>query len=76
MKALKNYQDLSRRQERRRLLAEMLEKARAWGEHIERNPWTHEWRRVKAEHDRTGDDRLFEDFERRFKTAEALRYCR
>jgi hypothetical protein len=64
MKARKNHQDLSRRQLRRRLLPEMVEKARTWDERIERNPWTHEYRRVKAEVERTGDDSLFADFQR------------
>lgn len=54
----------------------MVENARTWGERIERNPWTHEYRRVKAEVERTGDDSLYVDFQRRLKMAEALRYCR
>jgi hypothetical protein len=45
---------------------------RNFAERIERNPWTHEYRRVKAEVERTGDDSLFVDFQRRFKMAEAL----
>ena len=43
-------------------------------EQAESNPWIHEWRRVKAEHDRTGDDKLFEDFERRFLEDKRKRY--
>jgi hypothetical protein len=43
---------------------------RLTAERIARNPWTHEYRRVKAEVERTGDETLFEDFQRRFKKAE------
>jgi hypothetical protein len=43
---------------------------RAFVERAERNPWIHEYRAVKAEVERTGDDSLFADFERRFKRAE------
>ena len=66
----------SHKKAREILRAELRDAGARFAEKIERNPWTHEWRRVKAEHDRTGDDRLFEDFERRFKMDEALRYCR
>jgi hypothetical protein len=38
--------------------------------------WIHEYRRVTAEVERTGDETLFADFQRRFKMAEALRYPR
>lgn len=47
---------------------------RAAVERIERNPWTHELRRVRAEVERTGDESLFADFERRFKQAERERW--
>jgi hypothetical protein len=46
---------------------------RAFVERAERNPWIHEYRRVKAEVERTGDDSLFADFQRRFKQAERER---
>jgi hypothetical protein len=36
---------------------------RAFVERAERNPWIHEYRAVKAEVERTGDDSLFADFE-------------
>ena len=45
-------------------------------ERIERNPWTHEYRRVKAEVELTGDKSLFADFQRRFKKAERERWGR
>jgi hypothetical protein len=36
--------------------------------------WIHEYRRVKAEAERTGDDSLYVDFQRRFKRAERDRW--
>lgn len=36
--------------------------------------WIHEYRRVKAEVERTGDDGLYADFQRRFKKAERERW--
>jgi hypothetical protein len=47
---------------------------RNFAEQAERNPWIHEYRRVKAEVERTGEDSLYADFQRRFKKAEAERY--
>jgi hypothetical protein len=47
---------------------------RAFVERVERNPWKHEYRAVKAEVERTGDKTLFEDFQRRFKQAERKRW--
>jgi hypothetical protein len=44
------------------LFAEAERNARLAAERIERNPWTHEYRRVKAEVERTGDASLFADF--------------
>jgi hypothetical protein len=35
--------------------------------------WIHEYRRVKAEVERTGDDTLFADFQRRYKRVERER---
>ena len=46
---------------------------RAFDKSAERNPWVHEYRRVAAEVERTGNDALFEEFERRFKQAMAER---
>ena len=43
-------------------------------ENIKRDPWIYEYRRVKAEVERTGDETLFADFQRRFKRAEAERW--
>ena len=52
--------------------------AGTFAERVERNPWiSHEYRRVKAEVERTGDDSLVRgDFQRRFKRDEADRYRR
>ena len=36
--------------------------------------WIHEYRRVKAEVERTGDDNLYVDFQRRYKKAERERW--
>ena len=36
--------------------------------------WIHEYRRVKAEVERTGDDSLYADFQRRYKKAESERW--
>ena len=36
--------------------------------------WIHEYRRVKAEVERTGTDSLYVDFQRRFKRAERERW--
>jgi hypothetical protein len=47
---------------------------RAFVRRAESNPWIHEYRAVKAEVERTGDDSLFADFERRFKQAERERW--
>jgi hypothetical protein len=46
----------------------------AFVEQMESNPWIHEYRRVKAEVERTGEDSLFADFQRRFKQWEAERW--
>lgn len=47
---------------------------RAFVRRAEANPWIHEYRAVKAEVERIGDDSLYADFERRFKTAEYERW--
>ena len=47
---------------------------RATVERIESNPWVHELRRTRAEVERTGDDSLYADFQRRFKQAERERW--
>jgi hypothetical protein len=36
--------------------------------------WIHEYRRVKAEVERSGDDCLYVDFQRRYKRAERERW--
>ena len=51
------------------LIAEFERNMQAAAERIERNPWVHELRRVRAEVERTGDETLFADFQRRFKRA-------
>jgi hypothetical protein len=56
------------------LFAEAERNAGLAAERIERNPWTHEYRRVRAEVERTGDESLFADFQRRFKKAERERW--
>jgi hypothetical protein len=43
-------------------------------ENIERNPWVHEYRRVRAEAERTGDETLYADFERRYLADLEARY--
>ena len=55
------------------LLAELNANARALAESAENNPWIHEYRRVKAEVERTGDETLYADFQRRFKEDEVER---
>jgi hypothetical protein len=67
---------LSRHGDQRALAVELERNMRAFAERVERNPCTHEYRRVKAEVERTGDDSLFVDFQRRFKQDEADRYRR
>ena len=47
---------------------------RAFVRRAEANPWIHEYRRVKAEAERTGDDSLFADFQRRFLEAMRRRF--
>ena len=58
------------------LLAEAKRNMQAAAERIERNPWTYELRRVRAEVERTGDESLYEDFQRRFKRALVERWGR
>jgi hypothetical protein len=41
---------------------------------MESNPWIHEYRRVKAEVERAGDDSLYVDFQRRFIADMRKRY--
>jgi hypothetical protein len=55
-------------------LAECERNLQAVAERIERNPWVHELRRVRAEVERTDDQTLFVDFQRRFKRAERERW--
>jgi hypothetical protein len=47
---------------------------RKLAERAERNPWTHALRAALAEAEDTGDSKPIDDFVRRFKMAEALRY--
>jgi hypothetical protein len=41
---------------------------------VESDPWIAEYRAVRAEVERTGDDALYVSFQRRFKKAERERY--
>ena len=58
----------------RSLLRQFKRNLRDLPKRIENDPWVHEYRRVKAEVERTGNDALFADFERRFLQAMALLY--
>ena len=58
----------------RSLLRQFKRNLRDLPKSIEANPWTHEFRRVRAEVERTGNRSLFADFERRFRQAQALLY--
>jgi hypothetical protein len=55
-------------------IAELQENGRAFAERAERNPWIQVWRIVKAEAERTGDDKLIEMYVRLFKAYEASCY--
>ena len=55
-------------------LAELQRNGQKFAERAERNPWVHALRAARAEAEATGDMRPIEDFVRRFKMAEALRY--
>jgi hypothetical protein len=55
-------------------IAELQGNGRGSAERAERNPWIQVWRIVKAEAERTGDETLYEDFQRRFKRAERERW--
>lgn len=52
--------------EGRELRDQMVRNLRAFEKRVESNPWTFELRRVRAEVERTGDQSLYADFERRF----------
>ena len=58
----------------RALFEEMQNNARRSVEKAEHDPWIHEYRRVAAEVERTGNQSLFADYERRFLGAMALLY--
>ena len=58
----------------RSLLRQFKRNLRDLPKHVESNPWVHEYRRVKAEVDRTGNESLYADFQRRFLQAQALLY--
>jgi hypothetical protein len=55
-------------------LAELQRNGRKFAERAERSPWTHALRAARAEVEATGDSKPIDDFVRRFKKAEALRY--
>jgi hypothetical protein len=55
---------------------EMGARAGRAAERSEHDPWIQEYRRVKAEVERTGDQSLYADYERRFLQAQALLYGR
>ena len=58
----------------RALFEEFQNNARAAAERIKYDPWQREYRRVAAEVERTGNQSLFADFQRRFLMALALLY--
>ena len=58
----------------RALFEEFQNNARAAAERIKYDPWQREYRRVAAEVERTGNQSLFGDFQRRFLMALALLY--
>ena len=60
----------------RAMIAEFKDNMRLSAERAEHNPWIHECRRVRAEFERTGNESLWVDFERRFLQAQALLYAR
>ena len=60
----------------RALVEEFKNNMRISTERAERNPWVHECRRVRAEVERTGDESLWVDFQRRFLQAQALLYVK
>jgi hypothetical protein len=56
----------------RELLRQFKRNARYNAERVKYDPWQHERRRVAAEVERTGNESLWADFERRFLAAQAL----
>jgi hypothetical protein len=60
----------------RSLLRQFKRNARDMAKRIESNPWTHECRRVRADVERTGNESLWVDFQRRFLQAQVLLYAR
>ena len=52
-------------------IGELQENGRAFAERAERNPWIQVWRIVKAEAERSGNDKLVEMYVRLFKAYEA-----
>ena len=58
----------------RSLLRQFKRNARNAAERIKYDPWQHEYRRVAAEVERTGNESLFADYERRFLASLALLY--
>jgi hypothetical protein len=55
-------------------IAELQENGRAFAERAERNPWVQVWRIVKAEVERSSNDKLVEMYVRLFKAYEASCY--
>jgi hypothetical protein len=58
----------------RSLVRQFKRNARAAAEHVKYDPWQREYRRVKAKVERTGDQSLFADYQRRFLASLALLY--
>jgi hypothetical protein len=58
----------------RSLLRRFKRNARNAAERVKYDPWQREYRRVAAEVERTGNQSLFVDFQRRFLMALALLY--
>jgi hypothetical protein len=58
----------------RALVEEFQNNARLSAERVKYDPWQREYRRVAAEVERTGNQSLFADFQRRFLMALALLY--
>ena len=58
----------------RSLIRQFKRNARNAAERIKHDPWVHEFHRIKAEVERTGNEGLYADYERRFLEAQALLY--
>ena len=58
----------------REVLRQFKRNARYNAERVKYDPWQHEYRRVAAEVERTGDQSLFADYQRRLLASLALLY--